>query len=87
MIQQKKIQAGIDEIPWYATETTREARGGHRTQLQKEVKTSSAKRFNFYRNRTTGTNSQTLQLPHHQQTASKTDSTSTKGGVFCYKKF
>ena len=51
MIQQYKIQAGIDEISWFATPTTREARSGHRAQLQREVRTSTAQRFNFYTNR------------------------------------
>ena len=51
MIQQYKIQAGIDEISWFATPTTREGRSGHRAQLQREVRTSTAQRFNFYTNR------------------------------------
>ena len=41
-----KIQAGIDEIHWYAIPTTREPIGGHRPQLQKET----AQRSNFYKN-------------------------------------
>ena len=47
MIQQYKIQASIDETHWFATPTTREAKGGHRAQLQKEVRTTTAQRFNL----------------------------------------
>ena len=77
------MQAGIDEIYWSATPTTREARGGYRAKLQKEVKTNdSTQIFNFYTNRIVKNwnynADTTVTAPLTQQTASKAGLTSTK---------